>query len=159
MHHVQYQELPSKFFEAGGTDVLNTFIQYAAYELNCCTSYRMPRDPRANLLKTTAQIRARSTYEVRTSALAGNPSDCLELGLRMWTGCSAEQVQWFGGGRLSILFCLAALPTHLGTFKQRCYLAWLVHFSNVAASTQLQCNSTITSHHQSSYNCRTVLRI
>lgn len=81
MHNVQYQELASEFFEAGSTDVLNTFMQCAAFELNCCTSYRMPRDPRANLLKTMAQIRAR-TYEVRASALASNPNDCLELGLR-----------------------------------------------------------------------------
>jgi hypothetical protein len=40
MHHVQYQELASEFFEAGSTDVLNTFMQCAAFELNCCTSYR-----------------------------------------------------------------------------------------------------------------------
>jgi hypothetical protein len=80
--HVIYQELPGELFQPGNTDIPENILDYTSFESNCCTSYRTPRDPRAHLLKSTALIRARTASEVRTSALAGNASDCLELGLR-----------------------------------------------------------------------------
>ena len=81
-HRVSYQELPSELLQVAGTDTLEKIMEYVQFESNCCTSYQMPRDFRANVLKSAIQIKARSTYAVRTGALAGNPSDCLELGLR-----------------------------------------------------------------------------
>lgn len=78
---VIYQDLPDEFFQVGAMEIDNV-MEYAAFESNCCTSYRVAKDPRASLLNSTAKIKARNGDEVRKSALAGDPSDCLELGLR-----------------------------------------------------------------------------
>jgi hypothetical protein len=77
--HVIYQELPDDFFQA---NIPDNIAEYAMFHVNCCITQQTPRDPRANLFEYIEQIRARNTSEVRESALAGNPNDCLELGLR-----------------------------------------------------------------------------
>jgi len=82
-HHAIYQELPNEFIQLqASTNIPDNILEYVTFQSNCCRSYQIPIDPRANLLKSTAQIQARKTDEVRASALAGNPSDYLELGLR-----------------------------------------------------------------------------
>jgi hypothetical protein len=76
-----YQDLPNEFFES---EIPDNICEYAAYESNCCSSYpsQEPKDFRAMVLKHTARIKAQSTHDVRTSALAGDANDRLELGLR-----------------------------------------------------------------------------
>jgi hypothetical protein len=61
---------------------LENILDYVSFAMNVCTSYRVTRDFGALLAEYSAEIRARTAYEIWIGAAAGDTGDCLRLGMR-----------------------------------------------------------------------------
>jgi hypothetical protein len=65
-------------------DSIQEKLRYVSLKYSCCSSYRsVPVTGFASTMFAAANSAyQRGTANVRASALAGNPADCLEMGLR-----------------------------------------------------------------------------
>src|SRR5262249_16266766 len=57
-------------------------LTYVTLRQNNCASYKLIPNISSNIIQFSGEVRARSPTEIWASASAGNPGDCLELGLR-----------------------------------------------------------------------------
>jgi hypothetical protein len=62
--------------------ISDNITTYVTFRINACTSYKVYSNIGKDLERYSNQIRARTSADVWASAFAGNPGDCLELGLR-----------------------------------------------------------------------------
>ncbi|KAI0797060.1 hypothetical protein C8Q75DRAFT_862786 [Abortiporus biennis] len=71
-----------------GMDELNAYIMM---QLNCCRSYRDDREFREAFQTYPAQLQSRPMKKVLEGANSGNAVNCLEAGIRYYTGCTVRK--------------------------------------------------------------------
>ncbi|TCD68864.1 hypothetical protein EIP91_009578 [Steccherinum ochraceum] len=65
--------------------------EYGALRMTCCLPHQEMENMAAHIPKFLAQLNARSGEQVLASAALGNTADCIEAGLRSWSGCTLPQ--------------------------------------------------------------------
>jgi len=88
-------------FNWGGVDAV-AFSAYISLQRNCCVAYKVDVDISEAMQGYSKGLNERTSQQVIEGASAGNAADCLEAGLRMFTGCGVDKnVQnamtwWYG---------------------------------------------------------------
>ncbi|TCD68863.1 hypothetical protein EIP91_009577 [Steccherinum ochraceum] len=72
----------------------DSFSVYHSLRYNCCYSYKEESaNFSSNVQMFQQDLKARSGNQVLSSAMAGNPGDAIEAGIRLWSGCTLEKNQ------------------------------------------------------------------
>ncbi|THH29703.1 hypothetical protein EUX98_g4486 [Antrodiella citrinella] len=88
-------------FNFGGVDP-NAFSAYSSLRRNCCVAVRVNLDLFTAMQTYSEELNSKTMRQVMEGASAGVAADCLEAGLRMFTGCGVDKnVQnamtwWYG---------------------------------------------------------------
>ncbi|KAH8102279.1 hypothetical protein BXZ70DRAFT_1076798, partial [Cristinia sonorae] len=78
-------------FNWGGVDDPNAFTEYCSLRANCCFSYKDNTTLNDRISVFSGELNARNRQQVLAGAAAGIAADCLEAGLRLWTGCTVKK--------------------------------------------------------------------
>ncbi|TCD68862.1 hypothetical protein EIP91_009576 [Steccherinum ochraceum] len=65
--------------------------EYGALRMTCCFPHQEFSNLATHIPKFSAQLSTRSGEQVLASAAQGNAADCIEAGLRLWSGCTLRQ--------------------------------------------------------------------